>query len=141
MIVDEFLYAELADLPVVELLSEMCDFMSIDGNKEAADQLIVRRCLIPYLNVVDFYCKIHSTHRRCGCFLIYPNNKMELMQDIKKKYGKSTLTLDVAPTDTYLQIANYRFDNETTENLLAAIEYFESPKSCKSHICSCVFFV
>lgn len=45
MIVDEFLYAELADLPVVELLSEMYDFMSVDENKQAADQLIVSRCL------------------------------------------------------------------------------------------------
>lgn len=41
MIVDEFLYAELADLPAVKLLSEMCDLMNLNENVKETDNLIV----------------------------------------------------------------------------------------------------
>lgn len=53
------------------------------------------------------------------------------MEGLKKDYGKSTLTLDLAPFDTYFRIATYRLDNESTDNLLAAIDCIESPESSK----------
>lgn len=53
------------------------------------------------------------------------------MEGLKQDYGKSTVTMDSAPFETYFRIATYRFDSESTENLLAAMECFKSPESSK----------
>lgn len=53
---------------------------------------------------------------------------------MKTKYGKSTLTLEIASAETYLQIANFRFDNERVEDLISAIERFEFPESSKKFV-------
>lgn len=60
---------------------------------------------------------------------------------MKTKYGKSTLTLEIASAETYLQIANFRFDNERVEDLISAIERFEFPESSKNSSLLSVFSI
>lgn len=49
------------------------------------------------------------------------------MHHLKASYGKTTSVLDLAPIETYIELADFTFNNEATEKLLAAIKYFEPP--------------
>lgn len=45
MVVDKYLNSDLAAVPAMKLLTEMCDFMNLNENEAATDELIVSEIL------------------------------------------------------------------------------------------------
>lgn len=65
MVVDEYLNAELADVPAMQLLTDMYDFMSLNANEEATDELIVSGIFAQFgANFAPFRANLLQIHQR-----------------------------------------------------------------------------